>query len=167
MEYILINYLYTNITIMKFIKFFSLSILSGLFFMQCSTAQKLEQNAAFKTDKAYYQKWVAGVKGGGSGINVFIPVNTQFKLDSLYFRGQKVALQTKPNSPNLYIGRILTEANQKETLEKNTNDSTFELKQNEAVVSYLDNGTIKYLKIDSVPEKKMEHYPSAPPKQGK
>ncbi len=152
---------------MKFIQYISVSILSSLLFMQCSSAQKLQKEASFQTENAYYQKWVAGVKGGGSGINVFIPVTTQVvdvKLDSLFFRGNKVALQTKPTNPTLYIGYITTAVNQQEGYISSTVKLPFELKDNEAVVSYIENETTKYIKIENLVEKQMEQYPSAPPK---
>ncbi|WP_292948718.1 hypothetical protein [Olleya sp. UBA1516] len=152
---------------MKFIQYLSLSIVSSFLFMQCSSAQKLQKEAAFQTDKAYYQKWVAGLKDGGSGINVFIPIDSNsknLKLDSLYFRGHIVPLQTKPNFPDLYIGRITTNANQPKDYSVDTSDIPFDLKDNEAVVSYTENGTTKYLKIENLVEKQMEQYPSAPPR---
>ncbi|MGB6269770.1 MAG: hypothetical protein WBF67_12255 [Olleya sp.] len=136
--------------------------------MQCSSAQKLQKEANFKTDQAYYQSWVAGIKGGGSGINVFIPVTSKLKdlkLDSLYFKGHKVALVTKPQNPNLFIGRILAEANQKDDfLSESKQAIPFDLKENEAVISYTENGTTNYIKIENIVEKQAEQYPSAPPK---
>ncbi|AUC74780.1 hypothetical protein [Olleya sp. Bg11-27] len=155
---------------MRFFKYISVSILSSFFFMQCSSAQKLQENASFETSPVYFQKWVAGVKGGGSGINVFIPITTELKdinLDSLYFRGNMVALQTKPSSPKLYIGRIIGNANQKEGYKSTGDKIPFDLKDNEAVVSYSEKGKIKYFKIENITEKPMEQFPSAPPRKAK
>ncbi|WGD35735.1 hypothetical protein [Olleya sp. YS] len=152
---------------MQFFKYLSVTILSSILFMQCSSTKQLQKEASFKTDQAYYQTWVAGVRGGGSGINIFIPVTSELKnlkLDSLYFRQHKMALETKPNNPNLYIGRILTKANQKEGFKETTTKIPFDLKQNEAVLSYIENGDIKYFKIENIIEKPAEQYPSAPPK---
>jgi len=153
---------------MRFFKYLSVSILSSFFFMQCSSAQKLQKETSFKTSNVYYQKWVAGVKGGGSGTNVFIPLTAEQKeitLDSLYFRGHKVALQTKPNSPKLYIGRIIGSANQKEGYTSSGDKIPFDLKDNEAVVSYSENGNVKYFKIENISEKPMQQFPSAPPRK--
>ena len=167
MEYILINYLYQNTNYMQFIKYLSVSILSSVFFIQCSSAQKLQKEASFKTDKAYYQHWVAGIKGGGSGINVFIPVTSELKnlkLDSLYFRGNKVGLETKANNPNLYIGRILTEGNQRDDYKQTKDKMPFDLSENEAVISYIEAGTTKYFKIENILKKEAQQFPSARPK---
>lgn len=154
--------------IMRFFKYLSVSILSSFFFMQCSSAQKLQKNTAFETSPVYFQKWVAGVKGGGSGINVFIPITTELKgvtLDSLYFRGNRVALQTKPSSPKLYIGRIIGNTNQKEGYKSNGDKISFDLKDNEAVVSYSEEGKVKYFKIENISEKPMQQFPTAPPRK--
>ncbi|RAJ17936.1 hypothetical protein [Olleya aquimaris] len=152
---------------MQFFKYLSVTVLSSVLFMQCSSTKQLQKEASFKTDQVYYQSWVAGVKGGGSGINVFIPITSELKtlkLDSLYFRQYKMALQTQPNNPNLYIGRILTKANQQEGFKEETTKIPFDLQPNEAVVSYIENNDIKYYKIENIIEKPAEQYPSAPPK---
>lgn len=154
---------------MHLFKYLSVSILSSFLFMQCSSAQKLQKKASFQTNQVYYQSWVAGVQGGGSGINVFIPVTSELKdlkLDSLYFRGHKVVLTTKSQNPNLYIGRILTEANRRDNsaIQTKVEKMPFDLKQNEAVISYIENKTTKYIKFENIVEKQAQYLPSAPPK---
>lgn len=152
---------------MKFYKYLIITILSSLFFMQCSSSQKLEEKPSFKTESAYFQSWVAGVRDGGSGINVFIPITSELKnlkLDSLYFREQKVALTTKPYKPNLYIGRIFTIGNQKKNYKLKTIKMPFDLKENDAVVSYQENDKTKYFKIENILEKETEFYPITPPR---
>lgn len=136
------------------------------FFLQCSSAQKLQENVSFKVEQPYFQNWIAGVKHGGSGINIFIPVTnlkTNIALDSLYFRGHKVLLETKPNNPNLFIGRILTEANQNEDFSTKTEEEIpFDLKENEAVIIYTENDKKKYYKIKNIKEKLEQDYPGIP-----
>lgn len=150
-------------------KYTALAFLVFTLFLQCSSTQKLQENVSFKVEQPYFQKWVAGVKNGGSGINIFIPVTnlkTNITLDSLYFRGHKVLLETKPNNPNLFIGRILTEANQNEDFSpKAEAEIPFDLKENEAVIIYTENDKKKYYKIENIKEKQAEYFPSTPPKQ--
>lgn len=150
-------------------KYTALAFLVFTLFLQCSSTQKLQENVSFKVEQPYFQKWVAGVKNGGSGINIFIPVTnlkTNITLDSLYFRGHKVLLETKPNNPNLFIGRILTEANQNEDFSPKTEaEIPFDLKENEAVIIYTENDKKKYYKIENIKEKQAEYFPSTPPKQ--
>lgn len=151
------------------LKYIILIFLVFTLFLQCSSAQKLQKNVLFKVDQPYYQKWVAGVKNGGSGINVLLPItnlNTKTRVDSLYFRGHKILLATKPNNPNLYIGRILTKVNQNEDFSPSTEAKIpFDLKENEAVIIYTENDKKKYYKIENIKEKQAEYFPSTPPKQ--
>ncbi|MBT8303848.1 MAG: hypothetical protein KJP09_05200 [Bacteroidia bacterium] len=140
-------------------------------FSQCSSQKKLQETAPVKLSKAYCQTWVAGARGGGSGINIFIPVETapdkKIVLDSVYFRGRSAKLETKPQNDTLYIGRFLTKVNEKYDLvmssdpkqeygnkrPEDTEKIPFELKMNECVVSYTEGKKTKYFKIDEVEEK--------------
>jgi len=148
------------------LKYITLIFLVFTLFLQCSSAQKLQKNVPFKVNQPYYQKWVAGIKNGGSGINVLLPItnlNTKTRVDSLYFRGQKVLLEIKPNNPNLYIGRILTKANQnKDYSPKSKADIPFDLKENEAIIIYTENDKKMYYKIENIKGKQAQYYPSMP-----
>ena len=46
-----------------------LILISSVF--QCGSTQKLEKNAPTEFLDIYYQRWNAGIKEGGSGVNVF------------------------------------------------------------------------------------------------
>ncbi len=169
---------------MKLITNVFLIVLILISFSQCSSAQKLQEEALVKFGKAYYQNWVAGVQGGGSGIDIFIPVEQempkeQIKLDSIYFRGNVSKLEMSPTNTSLFIGRFLSESNQKKDIimSGNPNDEygneapklkvkiAFELKENECVVSYIEDNKVKYFKIENVVEKQTLYYPSVPPKK--
>ena len=152
-------------------------------FSQCSSAQKLQKEAPVKFGTAYYQHWVAGVQGGGSGINLFIETEGTLKeniqLDSVYFRGMVAKFQVKPNNPSLFIGRFSLKANQKRDIimsskpkaeygnesPKKKSKIPFDIKDNECVVSYKEGDKMKYFKIENVVEKQPQYYPSAPPKK--
>ena len=152
-------------------------------FSQCSSAQKLQKEAPVKFGNAYYQHWVAGVQGGGSGIILFIPTeNSSLKniqLDSVYFKGKASKLEFKPNNPSLFIGRFSTKGNQRKDVimsnkpyaeygnevPKEMTKIPFELKENECVVSYKEGDKTKYFKIENIVKKQPQYYPSAPPKK--
>lgn len=156
-------------------------VLTG--FTNCSSAQKLEKDAPFKIGEVYFQSWVAGVEGGGAGTNIFIPIEDNLiktvQLDSVYFRGKASILEFKPNYPSLYIGRFLSSSNLNKDLimsdepykeygnklPKPIQSIPFELKPNECVLTFLQNGKTYYYKIENIVEKRAVQYPSAPPQK--
>ena len=122
-------------------------------FIQCKGSQPvtLQSTPPFVlTQAAYYQAWIAGIPGGGSAINIFIPVEGTkgFDPDSLHFRGQRV----KAVYQNKRIfGRFDTPHNQKKDLVLSQNvlkemhnsllvagdRSPFPLRKNACILSYL------------------------------
>lgn len=152
-------------------------------FTNCSSAQKLEKETPFKIESAYFQSWVAGIEGGGSGINIFISTEDlsqkKIDLDSVYFRGKASKFETKPIKPYSFIGRFSTPFNQKRDLIMSNKPNAeygneapqpnfkipFKIKDDECVISYKEGNKTKYFKIEKVVEKKSIQYPSAPPKK--
>jgi hypothetical protein len=153
-------------------------VLTG--FTNCSSAQKLEKRTSFNIGEVYFQSWVAGIKGGGSGTNIFIPIEDNLtktvQLDSVYFRGKASKLEFKPTNPSLFIGRFLSSSNLNKELimsdEPNAEYGNklpdpkisipFELKPNECVISYIKEGKTLFYKIENIIERKSIPYPSAP-----
>lgn len=130
-------------------------------FYQCSGAQKLQEKAPTIFGEVYCQSWVAGVKGGGAGTNIFIETKSNnLVLDSVYFRGKVSKLETKPGNSQLFIGRFLSTSNtEKFKLEVTANDTflseefPFQLEDNECVISYTLDGKTKYYKIGNIFER--------------
>ncbi|MBO6605427.1 hypothetical protein [Psychroserpens sp.] len=149
-------------------------------FSQCSSVPKLQKEAPISIADVYYQEWIAGVQGGGSGINLFISVSdSDITLETVYFRGEVAKLEVKPSNPNQYIGRFKTEMNQPKDIILSSDPKEeygnkmpqkkdkfpFELADNECVISYTVNDEIKYFKISNIKNKPVINYPSAGPKQ--
>jgi len=149
-------------------------ILITMSFSNCSSAQKLQEAAPFKITDVYSQSWVAGIQGGGSGINVFITtsvLNEKIQMEGLYFKEEYVKLEKRQN--NLVIGRYKTEANSRKeillqvdgkeeaTKKIKKEKIPFELEKNQAVLVYKQNGKRKYYKIDAIREKPSIALPSA------
>lgn len=157
-------------TIQNFIKLICLALLS-VSFSQCASTMKLQKEAPTTFGETYFQEWVAGVKGGGSGINVFIEVKGEnLVLDSIYFRENVSNFETKPSNPKLFIGRFKGEANKEELAIITTSDEKveksdfpFDLKENECVVSYKHGDKLKYYKITKLKEKSVEALPMSTP----
>jgi len=161
--------------------FYSLFLaVTFVFFIQCC-AQKSEKIAKTivlqknKTPKVYYQHWTAGVRGGGGGINLVISKSALPNITPIkaFFKNQEANIEHKKYD---FVARFKTTYNQtkddnlqKEHLAKNniskkhSKPFPFQLNDNEAVLSYLEKGNIKYLKLMHIPEKEMLAYPSAPP----
>ena len=166
---------------MKALKYISsITMLSFVMvaFSQCSSTKKLQEKAPMTLGDVYCQRWIAGVQGGGSGLNIFIPAqDNAIMLDSVYFRGQVTKLEFSQNNKPMYVGRFLTSVNQRRDINMNAdakaeygnippaidNKIPFELKDNECVVSYKKGKKTKYFKIGNIVEKDLIPYPSAPP----
>ncbi|MFD0863085.1 hypothetical protein ACFQ1M_12795 [Sungkyunkwania multivorans] len=153
-------------------------------FSQCGSAQdlKLEKKAplAIKEGQAYCQQWVAGIKGGGAGYQLFIPVaeESKFTLEAAFFRGLKTT--------NLYFKKagegylltahfddgsnserdlILHEDPKKEVGNqppKIKEEMPFKMAVDECVISYKEDGATKYFKVEGIVQREMQSYPMAP-----
>jgi len=158
--------------------FFFLIGFGALLFSNCSSAQKMETKLPLTLGEVYSQKWIAGVKGGGSGVNVFIKIlnnPNNIELDSIFFqdKSSKVFLINNTQA----IGRFKSDINQQKdvimsnepyaeygnNVEKTPNKPRFELKENECVISYIEKTRTKYFKIETIRKKELLAYPSTPP----
>lgn len=149
-------------------------------FINCSTVKTntFTDAAPFIITAPYYNSWIAGIEGGGSGINVFLPVldTRNIDIDSIHFRGEKAIVEKKGSS---IIGRFKTTLNRSRDLIMSSNQkdefqnkliykfdlSPFALADNECVISYRLQNKRHYYKIPDL--KKAPHitYPSAPSKK--
>ena len=159
----------------------TLSIIAivSLSFSQCASTLKLQDTIAVDIGEVYYQSWVAGVKEGGSGINIYIPIknkSAEIVLDSVYFKRKGVKLEEI--KPNLYIGRfsivttkpdiVMTKkpfAEYGNKVPKIKQNSPFDLKDDECVLSFTEKGKRKYYKIIEVVKTEPIFYPSPPLKK--
>ena len=134
---------------------------------QCGTTIKLENEAPVTFREVYIQNWISGVKGGGSGTNIFIEVNSKdIVLDSVFFRNDIAKLETKPMSPMLFIGRFKTDINTEPlSISENVSEKhsqkefPFKLKDTECVVSYNMEGKTKFFKLTNIIEKQQDELP--------
>ncbi len=137
-------------------------------FYNCACQEKA---VALENMTASYESWVAGVRGGGSGINFYVDLKNELsegtELQKVIFRGYEVPFEKKDALH--YTARIKTEANQQKfegddsqiyTSPKNA----LTLAENEAILIFLKNGKKVRQTIKSVKEKPMLLYPSAKPK---
>jgi len=113
---------------------------------------------------AYFEKWIAGVEGGGSGFNVFLPIKKSsfVNFDSIHFRGQRVKALHRNN---MVFGRFKSiNNNQSEDIiigntDHEKNNSHFSLLDNSCVLSYRIQNKRMYYEFKNLDYKQSKPYP--------
>lgn len=147
---------------------------------QCGAAKPNLQETPFQTGEVYFEQWIAGVQGGGSGIDVYIPIvkiSDGIQLEKAFFRG-KVAPLTA-SKEKIFIARFQTDLNKErditmhsDTVEESVNTPAvsesfpFPLKDDEVGVIYKEKGITGYTKLTKIIQKESIPRPSAPPRDG-
>lgn len=130
----------------------------------CSIKYLLDKTPEVKIAKAYYKKWSSGVRGGGSGVIIFVNLKKDYSLEKenikllhVYFKGGNSKL--KKQSISLYQGYIASTNNTidieldplpKEVEKRNLKQekTPFNLAKDEAVLCFIKNGKKQYQKIN-------------------
>lgn len=78
---------------------------------KCTESQNAQITPPIPIGEVYVEEWTSPIKSGGSGFNLFIPIDTKPKsnvvLDSVYYRNQGTKLVKKvTDSMTLYIGQF-------------------------------------------------------------
>ena len=166
---------------MKYIKnslFLWVMLLSVLLNSGCVHTYKIEKKSVLEFEDAYYQRWTAGVKGGGSGINIYLNLKSRttveerkIELNGIYFKDSyaelifyppikfQATIRTKENTKDSFAQLQVNpaEAKKKSKVEK-PKQIPFQLKEDEAVISYLENDSKKYVRI-VLKKKEMDNFP--------
>ncbi len=156
---------------MKFKKILTLLLFVGVF-SQCAST-RFESKPPFKITKATYNDWVGGQQGV-SGIRlvfVYEPIKT-VAFQKVYFAGKEGTLTPRNNDGKTFItGHISTSTRVNKELvldidpKKEVNNKLpekrfpFQLKENEAVISYIEKGVIKFYKVQGLVKTKTDYYP--------
>lgn len=144
------------------------TILLGLIFISCGSTNIIAQD---NIQSASYQGWVAGVRGGGSGINFYVELTSELpsniELKRLIFKGYEVSFTKQDNLH--FQAMIKTPGNQQKIEGDDSQTYTspknaLTLADNEAILIFLKDGKEYQQKITNVTEKPALEYPSAKPK---
>jgi len=143
-------------------KYFT-AVISIFLFLNCANTKQqmysLEKQAPFKIESATYHEWVAGVRGGGAGIDVKLVIDeydsTKISLDSIFFRGIKAKITASRDifvayfrlNNNLQEELIVLENSPKKPEEKPVKFPFPNLTDEEAIFSFIENKKVKYVKI--------------------
>ena len=143
-------------------------------FSKCATTQ-FEQKLPFVITSAVYNNWsVKTTAAKGMIVNIGYDSNYVIKFDSIYFskRAEKLAISKVKDkkmisaifSSTVKPDRILDENSTKEIHNQipAINNLPFELKQNEAIISYKIKDKTKYFKIKFIKKGKSIFYDSIP-----
>jgi hypothetical protein len=135
---------------------------------QCASHKEIattfEEEAPFKVKPVSFQEWYAGIKVGGTGINVFIPITNikeNIVFNNVYFRNLKGQLVKEQGK---YVA-VLKNPSQNYTFTKPEKpaDYPFTLADDECVLSYTENGILKYYKMISLNEVAGTYYENGAP----
>lgn len=146
----------------------SLFLVVLLMVTSCASQYKIVNETSIL---ASYESWVAGVRGGGSGINFHVVLKTalgeEIELKKVIFKGYEVPFQKQDNLH--FMAMIKTPSNQQkfegdDSQVYTSTKSTVELSVNEAILVFSKNGKEYQQKISNVTEKPALEYPSAKPK---
>ncbi|AND64127.1 hypothetical protein AX766_06725 [Flavobacterium covae] len=125
----------------------------------------------FVIQECYYQSWIAGIKGGGSGTDLHILFEEELPKDivlsKIYFKN-KVANPNKVTSKEYFfsfkdnINWLANEENHQDeqNIISNTEKAPLNITFRQAVLEYFYKGKKSFLKIKKVKEKEMLVYPS-------
>ena len=125
---------------------------------------KFQPSTTFKVKTISFQEWYAGIKIGGTGMNVFVPIvnkGDNIKIDSVYFRNLKAKLV---EDSGRYTA-VLKNKSPYYTFKKAEPDPNFPftLEDNECAISFEENGVVKYVKVSDISEKRGVYYENGPP----
>ena len=148
----------------------------------CSSQKKLEVSTPFTLGTSSCQEWVEGKEESGSGQLVKITVSEMTGEDiafqNIYFRGQmaEVVMEMEDEGmvatakffkqkPDIIMHSDATKEVGNQPPKRKSEDEksiTFDLKETEAVLSYMENEKVKYVKIVGIIDKPSRIYPSRP-----
>ena len=143
-------------------------IFFALIFVKCASL-KLEENPPFKIKGATYASFVGGMPGSrGTNVTFYYEGSTAVVFDSIYFKGRKTLVQLKKDKKGNYLSGKFYSArkNPKADLQlhkdaakeygnkppKAKEKMPFDLKENEALISYKEGGKTKYFKVEKLKE---------------
>lgn len=144
------------------------SILFLILVTSCSSQDKIIKESLIE---ASYQTWVAGVRGGGSGINFNVEFKSELpsniELKKVIFRGYEVPFDKQDN---LHLQAMIKTPGNQQKFEGDDSQiytspkNALTLADNEAILIFTKDGKEYQQKITNVIEKPSLEYPSAKPK---
>jgi len=138
------------------------------FTFQCASSKEVaktfEYQPPFILNSVVFQEWYAGIKVGGTGINLFLPISDvkgNIVFDEVYFRNLKAKLVKKEHN---YTATLKNPSRQYSfKIAEKPGDYPFDLKDDECVLTYIQNGETKFYKILALKEVAGTYYENGAP----
>lgn len=154
-------------------------LICSLLLAGCSSQKKLETTAPFTLGEVYAQKWMVEDNLKDSGYEVIIPImsldENEAVIQNLYHQGKMVDLRIELRDTGMIAlaeyskedllkkDMLVPEATSKKKKKKEAQKMElfpFRLLETEAVLSYLQNNKVKYVKLSGIRQNPMVVYPN-------
>lgn len=146
-------------------------IVMAIGLMSCKTL-KFEKNPPFQVTGATYNNWVGGQEGV-SGMKVIIgfTASETITFKKVLFYNKEASTEIQEKEGKKYVVAffdtstrkdrdvIMDRDPKKEMQNKAPEKPLFDLKENEAVIIYMDGATEKYVKVENIKRTKTDFYP--------
>lgn len=136
-------------------------VITVLFFVSCASQKQVSGKVVETLDETYFQGWIAGVRGGGAGINFHVKFKTQLtdniQLEKVLFKGKEAVFSTQDKLH--YIANITTRRGSGSKLEEDNNYQPLP-ESNKAVLYFRVKGKSEIYTVKDVKEKEILAYPS-------
>lgn len=152
-------------------------IVAVILFSHCGSSQIFEAEAPVEMDTAYVEPWTAGEEKQYKGVNLLFPVRMDGKtvLDTVYYRYKKAPL-LRIQKDNYLVYKATLELDtapydmvmHTDPREEAGNrppprkQHDFDLKDDEAIISYTRKGKIRYFKVSGLQSSPAIHYRERP-----
>ncbi|ESU29964.1 hypothetical protein FLJC2902T_04490 [Flavobacterium limnosediminis JC2902] len=136
-------------------------LISFMVFVSCVSQKQVPEKVTESIDEIYFQKWVAGVRGGGAGItfcvNFKTPLQVGTALNKVIFKGKEAVFTTQDGLH--YMATIITIKGGKSSSDEEENNEVLP-ESNAAKLYFTVKGQSAVHALENVKEKEMLAYPS-------
>ena len=130
-------------------------------FVSCQSQKKVLDKAITSMEEVYFESWVAGVRGGGAGINFHVnfkkPLSEDIQLKKVMFKGKEAVFSTQ-DSLHYTANSITKIGGRSKVDEEESNEPLPE--SNAAKLYFIVKGKSVVHALKNVKEKKTLYYPA-------
>lgn len=140
-------------------------ILLALLVHSCSVKKNLEISAPFELGEPFGQEWFIAQDSTKKGYDVIIPIVSLDEKDAvlhnLYHRGEMTHVEIEMREIGMVaVAEFPSEGNNGKVRQADDEPFPFQLGEAEAVLSYLHNDKVRYIKINGIRQNPIVEYPT-------